>query len=187
MEAKKSFRSEGDSLENRNIERKIKELIRNDDTAALEVIYDEFGNRIYKYLLSVLCSKDKASEVMQNLFVAIAEKRFHLVKARNLEGYIFIMARNQAMDFLRKESTKEKYERDFQDYENVLFVKDDSNKEVDGRQLKEVSQALRSLPAEQRTAVSMKIFQEMTFRDIAGTLGCSTFTVASRYRYGMCS
>ena len=97
------------------------------------------------------------------------------------------MARNQAMDFIRKQSNKEKNERDFQDYENVLFAKDGFNEEVDGRQLKEVSQALHSLPADQRAAISMKIFQEMTFRDIAGTLGCSTFTVASRYRYGMCS
>jgi len=31
----------------------------------------------------------------------------------------------------------------------------------------------------------MKIFQEMTFRDIARTMGCSIFTVASRYRYGI--
>jgi len=110
-------------LKKQNIERKIKELIRNDDAAALEVIYDEYGNRIYKYLLSVLCSEEKARDIMQNLFVAIAEKRFYLVKARNLEGYIFIMARNQAMDFLREQSTKERYERDFQDYENILVAK----------------------------------------------------------------
>jgi len=172
-------------LENQNIEKKIKELIRNDDPAALEVIYDEFGNRIYKYLLTVLCSKDKASEVMQNLFVVIAEKRLHLVEARNLEGYIFIMARNQAMDFLRKQSTKERCERNFQDYENILSVKDGFSEATDDKQLKEVSQALYSLPAEQREVVSMKVFQEMTFRDIAGRLGCSTFTVASRYRYGL--
>jgi RNA polymerase sigma-70 factor (ECF subfamily) len=172
-------------LEKRDIERRIKELIRNDDSVALEVIYNEFGDRIYKYLLSVLCSKDKAGEVMQNFFVAIAEKRFHLVRARNLEGYIFIMARNQAMDFLRKKSIKEKHEHNCQNYENILFVKDNFNEEVDGRQLKEVSQALYSLPAEQRIAVSMKIFQEMSFREIARTLSCSTFTVASRYRYGI--
>ncbi|MFA7328196.1 MAG: RNA polymerase sigma factor [Candidatus Ratteibacteria bacterium] len=172
-------------MKKQNIERKIKELIRNDDTAALEIIYEEYGNRIYKYLLSVLCSEEKARDVMQNLFVAIAEKRLQLVKTRNLEGYIFIMARNQAMDFLRKQSTKERYERDFQDYENILIAKDSFKEEANDSELREISQALYSLPAEQRAAVSMKIFQAMTFRDIAGKLGCSTFTVASRYRYGL--
>ena len=114
-------------------------MIRNDDAAALEIIYYEFGGRIYKYLLSVLYSKDKASEVMQNLFVTIAEKRFQLVKARNLEGYIFIMARNQAMDFLRKQSNKERQERDFQDYENILVAKDNFKEEANDRECREIS------------------------------------------------
>jgi RNA polymerase sigma-70 factor, ECF subfamily len=173
-------------LNERGAEKRIKDLIRNGDAAALEVIYDEFGNGIYRYLLSVLCSEDKAREVMQDLFVGIAENRSRLLKAKRLSGYIFMMARNLAMDLLRGQSKKESRERDFQDYENILSVKDFFEEAPDDGQLKEAaSRALSSLPPEQRVVVSMKIFQEMTFREIAAALGCSTFTAASRYRYGL--
>jgi RNA polymerase sigma-70 factor (ECF subfamily) len=167
---------------NEKTELKIRELIKNDDPCALDIIYDELGERLYKYLLVILCSKDNAEEVMQELFALIGQKRNKLAKADNLASYIFAMARNRAMDFLRQRPVREE---NIEDYKNILFVKDNVADEISDEEIKEVTQALGSLPQEQKEIISMKIFEEMTFKDISETLSISENTAASRYRYGI--
>lgn len=166
----------------KQIELKIKKLIQENDSSALEVIYDEIGENLYKYILSILCSHIKAEEVVQNLFVTIAEKRSQLAKAHNLTGYIFAMARNHAFNFLR---TEPKHEKNIEDYKNILVLRDNSINRLDKNELEKITHALSSLPWEQKEVVSMKIFQDMTFEGIAKALNISSNTAASRYRYGI--
>ncbi len=45
--------------------------------------------------------------------------------------------------------------------------------------------AVRALPPEQREVISLKIWGELTFDQIARTLDISPNTAASRYRYGL--
>jgi RNA polymerase sigma-70 factor (ECF subfamily) len=46
-----------------------------------------------------------------------------------------------------------------------------------------LEQALRALPVEQREVVYLKVFEGLTFQEIAGRCGISINTAASRYRY----
>jgi RNA polymerase sigma-70 factor, ECF subfamily len=48
-----------------------------------------------------------------------------------------------------------------------------------------LDEALRTLPSEQREVVHLKVFEGMTFQEIANLAGESINTVASRYRYAM--
>lgn len=41
------------------------------------------------------------------------------------------------------------------------------------------------LPAEQKEAVYLKVFDGLTFKEIAAVCGISSNTAASRYRYGI--
>jgi RNA polymerase sigma-70 factor (ECF subfamily) len=48
-----------------------------------------------------------------------------------------------------------------------------------------IESAMRHLPDEQREVMALRVWGEMTFEEIARTLGISPNTVASRYRYGL--
>lgn len=48
-----------------------------------------------------------------------------------------------------------------------------------------LSQALGQLPADQRAVVHLKLWEGLTFDEIAGTLDIPPNTAASRYRYGL--
>ncbi|MDB6094667.1 MAG: polymerase, sigma-24 subunit, subfamily [Verrucomicrobia bacterium] len=48
-----------------------------------------------------------------------------------------------------------------------------------------IEDALRHLPAEQREVLTLKIWGELTFEQIAAQLGISPNTAASRYRYAL--
>ena len=162
-----------------SIEKEIKELIRDDNPKALEIIYDYLGRKLYGYLLTILCSEQKAENVMQNLFVKIAEKRDRIADANSITGYIFKVARNEAMDYFRRQP---KHHEDISKYENILCVKENK---IDAEEIKEISKSLEILPHKQRELINMKIFQDMTFEEISKALRISQNTAASRYRYGI--
>ncbi len=48
------------------------------DTSALSKIYDEYGARLYHYLLAILRSKDDAEDVLQTLFMRLVHKQKRL-------------------------------------------------------------------------------------------------------------
>jgi RNA polymerase sigma-70 factor (ECF subfamily) len=50
---------------------------------------------------------------------------------------------------------------------------------------KRVAEALQELPAEQRAVVHLKIWEDLTFGEIAETLEIPANTAASRYRYAI--
>jgi len=165
-----------------SIEKEIKELLRDDNPKALEIIYDYLGRKLYGYLLTILCSEEKAEDVMQNVFVKIAEKRDRIADANNITGYIFKVARNEAMDYFRAQP---KHHEDISRYENILCSKEEHKDKVDEEEIKKISKSLEILPHKQREVISMKIFQEMTFEEISRALRISQNTAASRYRYGI--
>ena len=49
----------------------------------------------------------------------------------------------------------------------------------------ELAEALGELPAEQRAVVHLKLWEGLTFEEIAAVLDLSANTAASRYRYGL--
>ena len=159
----------------------IKERIKNDDPSALELIYDQFGKKIYVYLITLLRSEEKVKEVMQEVFVRIAEKRKKLLKVKDMESYIFILARNQAMQYLRNQP---KPMANIDQYENILSNHSGFPLLVE-EERREIEQALISLPVEQKEIITLKVFEDLSFTEIAKRLRISRNTVWARYRYGM--
>jgi len=159
---------------------RIKDLIQQDDPAALEIVYDILGQRLYHYVLGFLGSESEAEEVIQELFVRLAEKRRHLLKAENMTGYLFAMTRNLARDAI---SSRPQQTVNIDDYLNVLVS--DAERLDQPENNAEVFQALLSLPFKQREVVNMKCLEAMTFEEIARALNISLNTAASRYRYAV--
>ncbi|MBU0714287.1 MAG: RNA polymerase sigma factor [Verrucomicrobia bacterium] len=159
---------------------RIKDLIQQDDPAALDIIYDHLGQRLYHYVLGLLGSEPEAQDVIQKLFIRLAKKRRHLLKAENMVGYLFAMARNLARDAL---SNRPQQTENIEDYLNVLVSDAKPPDQQEGGV--EVLQALLALPFKQREVVNMKCLEAMTFEEIARSLNISLNTAASRYRYAM--
>ncbi len=159
---------------------RIKDLIREDDPTALDIIYDSLGQRIYHYVLGLLGSEPEAQDVIQELFIRLAKKRRHLLKVENMVGYLFAMARNLSRDALNK---REQQTVNIDDYLNVLVS--DTERPDQSENGAEVFRALLALPFKQREVVNMKCLEAMTFEEIAKAQNISFNTAASRYRYAV--
>ncbi len=163
-------------------EQEILEKVGQDDPAALGILYDNLGQNLYIYLLTILRSESAAEETLQNVFVTLARKRRLLLGTNNLTGYVFRMARNHAIDYRRRQRPPDE---PLGAYETVLLCQDHRP----GLEYRErwagVLRALDRLPFEQQEVITLKHIQDLTFDEIARALEISRNTAASRYRYGL--
>lgn len=164
------------------IEQIIRKKFLDDDPAALEIVYEHFGKRLYGYLVSMVKSHSDAEEILNELFMTIVRKREQVGKASNIRTYLFGITRNLAFEMFRKRSS---HEETLSGYAQYLEVSEESKTKWDSDEFDAVRKAVDSLPEEQREVVVLKIFEKMTFEEISHLMRISQNTVASRYRYAI--
>jgi RNA polymerase sigma-70 factor, ECF subfamily len=160
------------------IDEHIQILLSADNPQALDVIYDAYGDVLYRTLTCLICSRQDTEDCFQDLFIRIARKRHMLRGKENIRAYLLAMARNQAMEFFRGR----KRDIDTVECDEAFLVAEDTAEPLP---TVELSSSLAALPLEQREVIALKIFEEMTFEEIGRHLEISINTAASRYRYGI--
>lgn len=150
------------------------------DAGAFELIWDEYGRMLFGLMLSILGSHHDAEEAMQEVFMRIARDKDRVASSGNMAGYIYMIARNEALSF-RKKNRRVPVPVDPADFW-LVPAKAEENFSDEAVQ---IADALGKLPEEQRTVIVMKVYRDMTFQEIAEALGLSLNTAASRYRYGV--
>ena len=152
------------------------------DTSALSRIYDEYGARLYHYLLAMLRSKDDAEDVLQILFMRLAYKQKRLGNVKNLTGYLFASARNEAIRFIRKSN---RHREIMENFKNIALLESGDAEKILPDEVNRINRALAILPRHQREIIVLKVYEGLNFREIARVTKTLPNTVASRYRYGM--
>jgi len=106
-------------------------------------------------------------------------RRNHKIENRAL---LYAAVRSIALDFIRRDSRRARREAIAVD-DTGEFIEPQFEFEDDTQRA--LAEAIDFLPCEQREVLVMKIWNELTFAEIAGALGISQNTAASRYRYAL--
>jgi RNA polymerase sigma-70 factor, ECF subfamily len=119
-----------------------------------------------------------AEDVVQEAFVKFWRRK-HKIENRAL---LYAAVRSIALDFIRRDSRRARREASASGETNE-FVEPQFEFEDDTQRA--LAEAMDVLPCEQREVLVMKIWNELTFAEIASALGISQNTAASRYRYAL--
>jgi RNA polymerase sigma-70 factor (ECF subfamily) len=84
----------------------------NDD--AFKRLFDSYKNRLYGYVLAIAHSPYAAEEITQEIFIKLWLCRDILHQVDNLDGYIFTIARNKTLNYLRKAAYDQRLLRELQ-------------------------------------------------------------------------
>ncbi len=119
-----------------------------------------------------------AEDIVQDAFVKFWRKQ-HPIQNRAL---LFATVRSTAFDLLRRDARRARREADA-----VADVEQSTSPQFDTTSESQLAlaAAIDRLPVEQREVLVMKIWNELTFADIANVLTISQNTAASRYRYAL--
>jgi len=144
---------------------------------ALDELYDLAASDVYRLALWRTGSVEDAEDVVQDVFVKVAEHGAGLAKVRHPRRWLLTVARRCSIDCVRRRSRRE---RDVvTDVPYLVAASADPGRAADART---VSRLIDRLPAKQREVVLLRHFAGCTFAAIGRITGVPTFTAASRYR-----
>ena len=145
--------------------------VQNGDKDAFAQIYNELKQPVFTIVCRIVQSKEIAEDVTQDVFVKLFISPPDS-SIRNPRAWIFQMARNLAIDALRK-----KQSIDLDDVE--LAVED----EISGVIMRwDIESAISRLPRDEREVLTLHINAELHFNEIAHIVGLSLPATYRKYR-----
>jgi len=159
------------------------------DAAALEALYDRYSRPIYSLVLRIAQDPPSTEEIVQDVFLLLWRNAGQYQEARGpLEPWLFTLARNRALDFLRLK--REKQRRREISFDDALspagIVNPHPERALDrARSAERVRALLRTLPDLQRRAIELAFFDGMTHAEVSAAMGEPLGTVKSWIRGGL--
>jgi RNA polymerase sigma-70 factor, ECF subfamily len=146
---------------------------------ALAALFDLTSNRLVRFCVTVTRNQHDAEDAVQAALVKVASRPALLAAADNPWAYLLQIVRNESLAIMRR--------RRRASCSSLIDLA--TSRRIDELEQEEthraVWMALRTLPTEQAEVVVLKIWESMTFAEIAHILEASPNTVASRYQYAM--
>jgi len=145
--------------------------------ASFECLFGRYHERLFRYISMFIKSPQIAEEVVMDVFIKIWLARDLIGQVENFDSFLFRVAHNKAIDFLRMVSKDPDFKELMWDTMQ-LTASDDADAlvlktEFEGK----VRQAMSLLSEQRRKVFEMSREQEMSHEQIAGRLGISKNTV----------
>ena len=153
------------------------------DHAAMGEIFDRYARMVYSVALRVLDDSSLAEDVMQEIFLQVWKTPEAPIRVQgSLGSWLAVVARNRAIDLLRKRRPSDPVE------EILLAVTTDLASEVArGRMMEKVRGVMASLPQEQQRSLKLAYFEGLSHSEIAAKTGDPLGTVKTRIRSALAS
>ncbi|WKK57187.1 MULTISPECIES: RNA polymerase sigma factor [unclassified Sphingobacterium] len=147
----------------------------NADENAYRELFRLFWNPIYKTIFQHVKSKEQAEDLCQEVFTKVYHRRKQLSEVRDLQNYIFIIARNCSIDFLRKKSPKAEHVESLNDFFQDSQPQPD--KILEYKQLDSTMQmAINELPQQLKEVFIKSRIEGLSHEEIAKQVGISVFS-----------
>ena len=160
------------------------------DESSLEILIKRHKQRIYSFIYSKVYDRDVAEDVFQDTFIKVI--RTLKLGKYNEEGkflpWVMRIAHNLVIDHFRKNNRMPKFQNsgDF----SIFSVLSDSSLNAEKAIIKEqveedVRRLIEELPADQKEVLVMRMYQDMSFKEISERTGVSINTALGRMRYAL--
>lgn len=150
----------------------------------LEELYRDHAPALFRFLIRLTGSESETRDVLQEIFVRLAKAPNLLDDIAAPRSYLFRMAHRLVIDRLRREKARQYYDNRAWQERDSLAQPEPPTGDIAWMQ-KALASSLETLPPEQKAVVILKVWEKMTFAEIAEVLEISANTAASRYRYAL--
>ena len=163
--------------------------LRRGDLNALSELIARYQNRLYRYLLRMVRQPAEAEDLFQQTWLKVVSKVRSFDLTRNFDAWLFTLARNLAIDHLRR-VRPQSLDEPLADDEDCATIADwipsrdytplDTAIAVERRA--HIDEAMAALPMIYREALALRFEDGMKIEEIAQVLGVPLSTVKSRLR-----
>lgn len=143
------------------------------DTVAFRQLYDRYKVQLFMYCLRMVNDRDAAKDVLQDVFIRIHTRREQYRAGTNFPGWVHTIARNLCLNARRDAREHQRYD------ESMPYASADAaHGDVALRQ--RLADEIGRLPELYREALVLREYEDLSYQEIADTLGATMATVKFR-------
>ena len=160
------------------------------DERCFEILITRHKQRVYNFIFSKVLDKDIAEDVFQDTFIKVINtlKRGKYNEEGKFLPWVMRIAHNLVIDHFRKCNRMPKFKNT--DEFDIFSVLGDGELNAEKQLIKEqilsdVRRVIDELPDDQKEVLLMRMYKDMSFKEISECTGVSINTALGRMRYAL--
>ena len=158
--------------------------------SALEILITRHKQKIYSFIYSKVYDRDVTEDIFQDTFIKVIRtlKRGNYNEEGKFLPWVMRISHNLVIDHFRKNSRMPKFDNTGEF--SIFSVLSDSTLNAEKQIIKEqvendVRRLVEELPEDQKEVLLMRIYNDMSFKEISDKTGVSINTALGRMRYAL--
>ncbi|MFD2541614.1 RNA polymerase sigma factor [Lacinutrix gracilariae] len=157
---------------------------------ALEILITRHKQRIYSFIYSKVYDKDIAEDIFQDTFIKVIRtlKRGSYNEEGKFLPWVMRISHNLVIDHFRKSNRMPKFSNsgEFSIFSVLSDSALDAEKTIIKDQVeRDVRRVMNELPEDQKEVLVMRMYNDMSFKEISEKTGVSINTALGRMRYAL--
>ena len=152
--------------------------------AAFNRLLEKYQERTYWHIRKLVVVHEDADDICQDTFIKVFKNLERFKEDSNLFTWIYRIATNESLNFLKKKKTK--FFLPIHDYENELTTKLSQSDLIDGNKVEiELQKAILKLPEKQRVVFNLKYFEDLDYKQISEITNTSVGGLKASYHHAV--
>lgn len=167
-------------------------LFMNGNNSAFDILLKRYEGKVFSYLLYSVKNQEQAEDLFQDVFVkmVVRLKNGQYEENGKFSSWMMRIVHNHLIDHYRTAPTEKIISNDESEVDlfNNPCIAVNENREqemIDQQTLQEVKDLIALLPDNQREVLLMRVYDELSFKEIALKTNCSINTALGRMRYAV--
>ncbi len=167
----------------------VQQYIRGDEIA-LEKLLAMHKDKVYGYIIKMVKDLDLAEDIFQDTFIKVIKtlKSGNYNEEGKFLPWVMRIAHNLVIDHFRK-GKRMRMVHSTDEYNIFDTIKDDNpvieDELFDNQVKQDLQKLIEFLPDEQKDVLKMRLYQQMSFKEIAEDTNVSINTALGRMRYAL--
>lgn len=149
------------------------------NSAALTDLIAEWERPLFYFIRRIVSTEEDAWDTLQETWLKVFHHSSQLQSSGTMSAWLYKIARNTAIDLLRKQQRFEQFE------EKEEFINEDCGIEIDFNKIDiiDLHSALNQLSLQHRETITLHFLESFTIQEISEIIEVSPGTVKSRLHY----
>ncbi len=144
------------------------------DVESFEMLVKKYESNVLSLCWNVLKNKQEAEDVAQEAFIQAYFNLNRYDMRRSFKNWLYSIAYNRCLDRIKKEKSFFKFLKNVIREKKLSFDEENKEKRIEDSEM--FSQLLNELNEKERTAVTLKVNEGYSAKEIAEVLNCAEST-----------
>ncbi|MDC0008305.1 sigma-70 family RNA polymerase sigma factor [bacterium] len=157
---------------------------------ALSTLVNRHNSRISGFIYSKVGNRNTTEDIFQDTFIKVIKtlKRGKYSEEGKFLPWVMRIAHNLIIDHFRKTNRMPRFEGS--DVFNIFSIVSDEKLDIESQMIKnqidcDLNLLIEELPKDQKDVLVMRIYKDMSFKEISEITGVSINTALGRMRYAL--